>query len=224
MIILLTWEILFIPRITVRPTTAPKIDQPTSTPYQLTPSPTPRSAGIVPKTDQWIQYMSKCSGLQEVTIFYPQSWKVGSYGEMSISSGFSSKQRELDLDECMVQFGYPFAPGGKTDSYVSGQYAEIWIGASKHPEVTNLDDLMQRFNTDPYPYASDAIYKQTFDGTTYVRQIVDNANLWYTFKNGRKYIISFRDWNSVFPDKFDALTGGYGYTVAEEFLNKLRFK
>lgn len=167
------------------------------------------------RTNRWVKYNSKCSGLSEVSIYYPTGWKPGMDGEDKISDGYEDtvEGKKEYGSQCLVLFGYPKAPGGRQDSYVSGQESEIRVQGENLP-VAGTADLDQYVAS--YVNNADAVIldDKHINGKDWkVLKFNDGEIYWVTSSKGKVYNVSFRDWSGSLTTK-----------IAEEMVQKIQFK
>lgn len=198
------------------------VNLPTTTPFKtkLTPTPTfePKLIIQFPVNDTWLEYKSTCLGLREdVTVYYPQSWKTGKDGETSITDGPGTSPL-AKASECEISFGYPIAPLGHQDPYLPGLEGYIIVGSVLSDGQT-IDDLLAKFND----YKVKTKYLTEVGGRKWVKIIWEDSDSIYlmTIYKNRIYQVYYNA--SIGNQRIDPSSSGYLVSVYEEFISRLAF-
>ncbi|MFA6007985.1 MAG: hypothetical protein WC784_05105 [Candidatus Shapirobacteria bacterium] len=164
----------------------------------------------------WVKYNSKCSGLSEISIYYPNDWKVAKLGEGKITSGYEDTaegKKQYD-SQCSVEFGYPVTPNGGQDTYVKDLKATVLVDGEDLPisqDITNLDQYLAGFSNDKDVLA---INDKKINGNDWkIVKFKTKFEIWVTSNNGKLYSVQFQDWSGTLNSK-----------IAEEMVQRIQFK
>jgi hypothetical protein len=199
----------------------PLLEAPTIKPMVTPP---PRVSLQIPLNDNWIMYNANCPGLKnDITIYYPRSWKIGKYGEEKISA------------ECQIILGYPFSPGGHQNSLVDGQGGEIRIG-SYLAQGKTLNDLYEeeyksennnQMNNVKSIYITDIANRKWIKTVYFDSSSVFNTIRLQTVYKDRIYDTSYSvivDEGKILDDRrLDASSSGHLFAIGEKFVSSLEF-
>lgn len=199
-----------------------KVNLPSSEPFYpeetSTSTPKPKLTLQFPKSDVWEKYNATCLGLkQDVVFYFPQSWKIGEYGETSITDG-PGLNPISKASECEVSFGYPIAPLHPQSPYTPGLFGYLQIGSY----ITEGQTLAKLFE-EPSGRNEKAKYITEIGGNKWIKLINENSNSEYlmTIYKNRTYQIYFNA--NVDYSQIDASSSGYLFGVYDDFIKKLEF-
>lgn len=174
--------------------------------------------------EPWLKYNATCSGLKDdVSVFYPQSWKIGINGEIDITDGPGGDPIKKS-SECLIQFGFQEAPGYRQDPYVPGLYGYTTVGSVIVDKTANLTSIFE-------DWKDDMNEKITFVGGVEIVNIEGRDWVKVNFKdepgaimntihNGRLYMIQYE---LIEADKIVSSDREQLLKIEEEFVSRIEF-
>jgi len=143
----------------------------------------------IPLEEHWIPYNPTCPALKQITIYYPDTWKIGMDGEEDISD--IGDGTGIKANECQISFGYPITPGGHQYRRSPGLYGYIVIQSnlSKYKSPSE-------FGQEKDYYLTNIANRQWFKG---INTDTSGFHLTTLYK-GRRYSIEFTIWNKLESD------------------------
>lgn len=173
----------------------------------------------IPLEENWDKYEASCSGLKnDITVYYPQLWKMGKDGETQVSDAPQDPE-----SECQITFGYPVTPGGRQDPLYPGLRGYVTV-ASTISQYKNLSEAADNFDNEYYK--NDVIYITNIADRQWVKVIFNRDSsvfmqtMLMTIYKGRFYMVSY----SVVDEKtLDASSSARILDIGQEFIHKLEF-
>lgn len=215
----------------ILPTAAPSL-LPSRASFLKHPTPTFAYVSIdMPRSEIWVKYSAICPGLKDdITIYYPDSWKAGQYGEEKISDVYQNtpEAKARYEAECFINFGYPKAPGSRQNSGVPGLFGYIKIDSSL-TDLKNIDELEKQYAKDPYLAA---VYPVNLYGRDYLKILPkasssvfsENETTLLTIYKDKLYEISYTVLNDLNADSvLDTVSTGHLLSIGEEFVKRIEF-
>ena len=202
---------------------APTSVQPAASSSLSLLTPSQRRSVTFPKTENWVKYDSRCLGLAEVNVYYPESWKLGKEGEQRIADAYENtvEGKKQYGSQCLIQFGYPMAPNGRQDSWVKEMVGEITIEGQNFPDLggqQNIADYVKYGITDNLKGVK-YIVAETINGREWT--VVNNTD-WVILNKGKVYHVQL--WLGPDGEELEPYAAGHMVQVAEEFVRRIEFK